>query len=156
MFIFSKSLRAYCISTLGKHQPKALPCNGTYEQALIDAAGKDAEGVLATFGGIPPKQLKDVGKAWYDSYKKKYNAEPEAYAAYGYEAAKVVLNSIGKVCKNDRVAIRDVVLATKNYKGILGTWSFDANGDTTLTAMSGNTVKSNKWEFVTLLDAKAK
>lgn len=135
---------------------KFMSPDGTYEQALIDAAGKDAEGVLATFGGIPPKQLTGAGKAWYDSYKKKFNSEPEAYAAYGYEAAKVVLNGIGKVCKNDRAAIRDAVLGTKDYKGILGTWSFDANGDTTLTTMSGNTVKGGKWEFVTVLDAKAK
>lgn len=135
---------------------KFMSPDGTYEQALIDAAGKDAEGVLATFGGVPPKQLTGAGKAWYDSYKKKFNAEPEAYAAYGYEAAKVVLTGIGKVCKNDRAAIRDAILGTKDYKGILGTWSFDTNGDTTLTTMSGNTVKSSKWEFVTVLDAKAK
>ncbi|WP_233787303.1 branched-chain amino acid ABC transporter substrate-binding protein [Dulcicalothrix desertica] len=135
---------------------KFMSPDGTYEQALIDAAGKDAEGVLATFGGVPPKQLTGAGKTWYDSYKKKYNIEPEAYAAYGYEAARVVINTINKVCKNDRVAIRDAVLGTKNYQGILGTWSFDANGDTSLTAMSGNTVKNNKWEFVTVLDAKAK
>ncbi|BDA72177.1 putative periplasmic binding protein of ABC transporter [Calothrix sp. PCC 7716] len=141
---------------MAQDKVKFMSPDGTYEQALIDAAGKDAEGVLATFGGIPPKQLTGAGKAWYDSYKKKFNAEPEAYAAYGYEAAKVVINGIGKVCKNDRAAIRDAVLGTKDYQGILGTWSFDANGDTTLTTMSGNTVKNSKWEFVTLLDAKAK
>lgn len=130
--------------------------DGIFEQALIDAAGKDAEGVLATFGGIPPKQLTGAGKAWYDSYKKKFNSEPEAYAAYGYEAAKVVINGIGKVCKSDREAIRAAVMGTKDYEGILGKWSFDANGDTTLTAMSGNAVKNGKWEFVTVLDAAKK
>jgi branched-chain amino acid transport system substrate-binding protein len=135
---------------------KFMSPDGTYEQALIDAAGKDAEGVYATFGGIPPKELKGAGKTWYDSYKKKFSAEPEAYAAYGYEAAKVAVNGISKVCKNDRVAIRDAVLGTKNFQGILGNWSFDANGDTTLTTMSGNTVKGGKWQFVTLLEAKAK
>jgi branched-chain amino acid transport system substrate-binding protein len=29
----------------------------------------------------------------------KYNAEPEAYAAYAYEAAKVAIGAINKVCK---------------------------------------------------------
>ncbi len=130
--------------------------DGTYEQALIDAAGKDAEGVFATFGGVPPKQLTGAGKAWYDSYKKKFNSEPEAYAAYGYESAKVVINAIGKVCKSDREAVRAAVMGTKDYEGILGKWSFDANGDTTLTSMSGNSVKAGKWEFVTVLDAAKK
>jgi branched-chain amino acid transport system substrate-binding protein len=44
-------------------------------------------------------------------------------------------------------------MATKDFKGVLGTWSFDQNGDTTLTTMSGNTVKNGKWEFVTTLKA---
>lgn len=127
--------------------------DGTYEQALIDAAGKDAEGVLATFGGIPPAKLTGTGQQWYESYKTQFNAEPEAYAAYGYESAKVLIGAINQVCKNDRDAIRAAVLNTKNLNGVLGQWSFDANGDTSLKVMSGNTVKDGKWEFVTQLQA---
>ena len=128
--------------------------DGIFEKALIDAAGKDAEGVYATFGGVPGKQLKGLGQKWYESYKKKYNAEPEAYAAYGYESAKVIVDAINQVCKNDRAAIRDAVLNTKNFNGVLGNWSFDQNGDTTLTTLSGNVVKNGKWEFVTVLKAE--
>jgi branched-chain amino acid transport system substrate-binding protein len=128
--------------------------DGIYEQALIDAGGKDAEGVYATFGGVPAKELTGTGKTWYENYKAKYKAEPEAYAAYGYEAAKVVIDGINKACKNDRAAIRDAVMATKDYNGVLGTWSFDANGDTSLSTMSGNVVKNGKWEFVQKLGTK--
>lgn len=128
--------------------------DGTFEQALIDAAGKDAEGYYATFGGLPGKELTGAGKTWYEAYKAKYNAEPEAYAAYGYEAAKVVIDAIDKVCKNDRAAIRDAVMDTKDFKGVLGTWSFDANGDTSLTTMSGNVVKNGKFEFASVLKAE--
>lgn len=127
--------------------------DGTFEQALIDAAGKDAEGFYATFGGVPAKELTGSGKTWYESYKKKYNAEPEAYASYGYESAKVVVDAINKACKADRAAIRDAVMSTKDFKGVLGTWSFDANGDTSLTKLSGNEVKDGKWSFVKVLQA---
>jgi branched-chain amino acid transport system substrate-binding protein len=136
-------------------QVKFMGPDGMFEKALIDAAGKDAEGVYATFGGVPAKQLQGAGQKWYDSYKKKFNnQEPEAYAAYGYEAAKIVVDAINKVCKNDRAAIREAVMNTKNFNGVLGTWSFDENGDTTLTTMSGNIVKNGKWEFETVLKAK--
>jgi branched-chain amino acid transport system substrate-binding protein len=128
--------------------------DGIYEKALIDAVGKDAEGVYATFGGVPAKELKGSGQKWYESYKKKYNSEPEAYAAYGYESAKVIVNAINQVCKNDRDAIRQAVLNTKDFNGVLGTWSFDQNGDTTLTTLSGNVVKNGKWEFVSVLKAQ--
>ena len=131
--------------------------DGIFEQAFIDAAGKDAaEGVYVTFGGVPPAKLEGEGKKWYDTYKSKFNAEPEAYAAYGYEAAKVAVAAINKSCANpsDRKAIRDAVFATKDYKGVLGTWSFDENGDTTLTDMSGSQVKAGKFEFVGTLKAQ--
>jgi len=128
--------------------------DGIYEQALVDAAGKDADGVYATFGGVPGKELQGDGKIWYDNYKAKYNTEPEAYAAYGYESAKVIVKGINAVCKNDRAAIREAVMGTKDFQGLLGTWSFDANGDTTITTMSGNIVKDGKFEFVSVLKAE--
>jgi len=127
--------------------------DGIFEQAFIDAAGKDGEGAYATFGGVPGKELKGAGKTWYENYKKTYNIEPEAYASYGYEAGKAVISGINKVCKNDRGAIRDAVMNTKDFKGLLGTWSFDPNGDTTLTTLSGNQVKNGKWSFVNVLKA---
>lgn len=135
-------------------QVKIMGPDGTFEQALIDAAGKDAEGYYATFGGVPGAELTGAGKTWYENYKAKYNAEPEAYAAYGYEAANVIYDAINQVCKNDRVAIRDAVMGTKDFKGVLGTWSFDANGDTSLSTMSGNVVKNGKFEFATVLKAQ--
>lgn len=135
-------------------QVKMMGPDGTFEQALIDAAGKDAEGYYATFGGVPGAELTGAGKTWYENYKAKYNAEPEAYAAYGYESAKVIYDAINQVCKNDRAAIRDAVMGTKDFQGVLGTWSFDSNGDTSLSTMSGNVVKNGKFEFATVLKAE--
>lgn len=139
---------------VGMTDVKFMGPDGINEQALIDAAGKDAEGVYATFGGVPPKEMTGKGKEWYDEYKAKFNSEPEPYAAYGYEAAKVVLQAIDEVCEPDRNAVREAVLATKDFPGLLGTWSFDENGDTTSTTMSGSIVKDGKWEFAETLQAK--
>ncbi len=133
---------------------KIMGPDGIFETEFINAAGKDAaEGVYVTFGGVPPDKLTGDGKTWYEAYKKKFNAEPEAYAAYGYDAAKILIAAINKSCATptDRKAIRDAVFATKDYKGVLGTYSFDENGDTTLTDMSGQQVKSGKFEFVSNL-----
>lgn len=139
---------------VGMTDVKFMGPDGTQEQALIDAAGKDAEGVYSTFGGIPPKELTGKGKEWYDAYKAKYNAEPEAYAAYGYEATQVALAAIGEVCEPNRDAIRQAALETTDFPGLLGTWSFDENGDTSSTRMSGSIVKDGKWTFAETLDAK--
>ncbi|MEO7911457.1 MAG: ABC transporter substrate-binding protein, partial [Roseiflexaceae bacterium] len=86
------------------------------------------------------------GKEWYDAYKAKFSSEPEVYAVYGYEAVNVALNAINQVCKKDRAAVLDAVFATKDFDGVLGKWSFDANGDTSLTGMSGVQVKGGKFD----------
>jgi branched-chain amino acid transport system substrate-binding protein len=127
---------------------KLMGPDGIFEDAFIEAAGADiAEGTYITFGGVPPEKLEGKAAEWYTAYKAKFNSEPEAYAVYGYEAANVALAAINKVCAKDREAILDAVFATKDFDGVLGTWSFDANGDTSLSTLSGNIIKGGKFEF---------
>lgn len=128
--------------------------DGCFEQAFIDSAGGQAlnDRAYITFGGVPPQKLEGKGKQFYEGYKKRYGTEPEAYSVYAYDAAKVVLNAIEKAGKKDRAAIIEILAATKGFDGALGTWSFDENGDTTLTAMSGNVVKEGKFAFDRILN----
>jgi len=132
---------------------KFMAPDGCFEDAFISSAG--AENVnnraLLTFGGLPAEQLSGKGKVFVQNYKTKYGKEPEAYAAYGYECGKVALEAIRRAGKKDREAIRIAGTTLKNFDGVLGKWSFDKNGDTTLRTMSGNTVKDGKFAFVTVL-----
>lgn len=127
--------------------------DGCFETAFIESAGKDnLEGMTyVTFGGLPGNQLTGKGKEFYENYRKKYGIEPESYAAYSYEATKVALAAIEKVGKKDRAAIIAEVAKTKDFQGVLGLWSFDQNGDTSLKTMSGNIVKDGKFEFSKIL-----
>lgn len=124
-----------------------------FEKAFIEGAGADNVNgkTYCTFGGVPPEKLTGKGAEFYANYKKRFNAEPEGYAVYGYEAAKVLLDAIGRAGKKDRAAILAAVAATKDFSGALGTWSFDANGDTTIRTMSGNAIEDGKFVFVKLL-----
>ncbi|HEX9114548.1 MAG TPA: branched-chain amino acid ABC transporter substrate-binding protein [Anaerolineae bacterium] len=131
--------------TLG-NDVKLMGPDGIFEQAFIDAAGPAAEGTYITFGGVPPSKLTGSGAQWYQKYKQEYNAEPEAYAGYGYESMKVALDAIQRAGKADRAAIRDAVFGTRNFNGVLGTWSFSDTGDTSLTQMSGRQVKNGAFD----------
>ncbi len=114
--------------------------DGCYEKAFIEGAGADLFKDLtcyATVGGKDPSLLKGAGAEFVKKYKEKFGKAPEAYAAYGYEAAKVFLEAAKKVGKKDREEIRKAVLETKDFdKGVLGKWSFDADGDTTLQELT--------------------
>jgi branched-chain amino acid transport system substrate-binding protein len=127
--------------------------DGCFENSFIESAGRDAvEGsTYITFGGVPASQLAGKGRLFYEQYRKRYGIEPESYAAYGYEAAQVVLHGIRTAATADRKSIVQAVAAIRDFDGVLGRWSFDSEGDTTLKTISGNSVKSGVFTFEKLL-----
>ena len=66
----------------------------------------------------------------------------------------VALAAIDKAGTKDRAAILTAISETKDFQGALGTWSFDANGDTTLTDIRGFKVVGGKWVFQKYLKVK--
>ena len=73
---------------------KLMGPDGIFEQAFLDAAGPAGQRLVHHLRGVPPSKLTGAGAAWYTKYKQLYNAEPEAYAGYGYESMKVALAGI--------------------------------------------------------------
>jgi len=131
--------------------------DGIYEEAFLDAALDAAEGTYLTFGGTTSDQYTGAAATWRDAFAAKGNAI-EVYTIYGYEAANVVLAAIEKASKGGastvaalRAATIDQLLATKDFVGVLGTWSFDANGDTSNTLFSGTVVENGAFKFEKVL-----
>jgi branched-chain amino acid transport system substrate-binding protein len=131
--------------------PMMVP-DGCYEQAFIDAAGAEVLNgrVYATIGGYDPTQMLAAGGSGAE-YVKKYQATfgkmPEAYAVYGYESAKVFLETVKKLGQKDREAIRKAVLETKDFAaGALGKWSFDADGDTSIKVLTISKIENGAFK----------
>jgi branched-chain amino acid transport system substrate-binding protein len=75
------------------------------------------------------------GEQFLNAYKAKYGgASPDPYAIYGYEAMKLGLDTIKSLGAqgNSKSAVLAALFATKARASVLGTYGFDANGDTTL------------------------
>jgi branched-chain amino acid transport system substrate-binding protein len=133
---------------------KLMVPDACYEDAFIRAAGAENlnDRCYVTFGGLPPEKLQGPGRAFVEKYESRYKGKPEGYAIYGYEAAKVALAAIARAGVKDRAAILKACLEIRDFdQGALGTWSFDAHGDTTLKTISGNIVHDGRFEFVKLL-----
>jgi branched-chain amino acid transport system substrate-binding protein len=137
----------------GGFEGKLMVPDGCVEKAFIEAAGAENlnDRAYATFGGLPAKEMTGKGAEFVQKYEARFHSEPEVYAIYGYECAKVALDAIARAGKKDRAAILDAVSQTKDFQGGLGTWSFDENGDTTLRVMSGQIVRNGAFEFVARL-----
>ena len=129
--------------------------DGCLEQVFIESAGAaNLEGrCFVTFGGLPPEKLVGKGSEFVARYRERYGELPEAYAVYGYEAMGVALRAIRDAGKKDRRAIADAALALRDYDGALGSWSFDANGDTTMRTLTVSGVRDGQFVFEAVLDA---
>ena len=60
------------------------------------------------------------------------NRNPDPYAIYGFEAMALALDAIERSKSGDRDDIMRALLHTTRRRSVLGTYSIDRNGDTTL------------------------
>jgi len=131
--------------------------DGIFVDELISQGGDSVEGIYVTFGGIPPEKLGAAGQEFIDKYEQNYDDDVQPYTAYAYEAANVMLDAIERASKEaggvpDRQAVVEQVFATEDYKGVLGTWSFDDEGDTTLTTLSVQEIQDAEFKLDRTLD----
>ncbi len=86
------------------------------------------------------------GKDFLAAYQAKYNvSSPDPYAIYGYAVMQLALNTIKNLGAqgNSKSAILSALFADKSVQSVLGTYGFDANGDTTLKSYGVYKVGSN-------------
>jgi branched-chain amino acid transport system substrate-binding protein len=91
----------------------------------LNLAKEMAVGLLTVVDFTPgtPEILK-----YAEAYKKEYNEEYDSTSAWTYDGLNILVAAIKKGGE-DRAKIREAILATQGYKGVLGTFSFTPNGD---------------------------
>ncbi len=143
------------VSIMGDNtKVKYMGPDGIQTQAFIDGAGATvAEGAYASVAGLAPANYTAAGQSFLKAYEAKYGKLTEPYAIYGYESMNVLLAAIESICTAggnpaDRATVTKAVFATKDFPGVLGTWSFDQNGDTTLTDMTVYQVQNGAYNAV--------
>lgn len=97
--------------------------------SFLNVAG--ADGDPNTYMTVASSYLIPDQAKFASDYKAAYGAEPGAYSASGYACAQIYLQALKAVGSADREKIRAYVTTTSNkFDTVLGTISFDANGDT--------------------------
>jgi branched-chain amino acid transport system substrate-binding protein len=91
-----------------------------------------------TFIGSPvlaPRLYPASAQAVLAEYDKRFGASGEPYVLYGYEAMSVVLSAIRSAGANgdDRQAVIDKFFATHDRHSVLGVYSMQPSGETTLS-----------------------
>ncbi|MDA0169610.1 branched-chain amino acid ABC transporter substrate-binding protein [Solirubrobacter taibaiensis] len=127
--------------------------DGVCESGFVDPAkGGVPADVAARFKctspTLPTSELPPEGQKFFDDYGAKYgDSAPDPYSIYGYEAMKLALDAIERSKTGEKADVLKALFATKDRQSVLGTYSIDGNGDTSLTDMAIETVENSQLKF---------
>jgi branched-chain amino acid transport system substrate-binding protein len=108
--------------------------DGFTQQSTITEAGVDnAKGMYMSVAGVPTSKLTGEGKTFITAFQKELGSEKvDPYAAYGGQAAEVLVKAIETAGAADRAKVIDALKNTNVTNGILGSFKINKNGDPTL------------------------
>ena len=85
-------------------------------------------------------------KRFIQEYERTYDEKPRPLARYGYEAMRLVLDAIGRSGDDRRADVIHALFDTRDRASVLGSYSIDANGDTTLASYGIGSIVDGKVE----------
>jgi branched-chain amino acid transport system substrate-binding protein len=90
---------------------------------------------------LHPFAYPQAGKDFFNRFQARFGRGPEPYAIYGYEAMALALDALARG-GNTRAGAITALFATRDRASVLGTYSIDENGDTTLADYGGYRVSA--------------
>lgn len=115
------------------------------DDEFVKLAGPAAEGATAAYFFDPNK----TDKAWVDfvaRFQKRYGLNPDIYAGYGYDGARMLIDGIKQAGPN-RYRIRDVMSDIQNYTGVTGYMRFDGRLDNVASVVLAR-CKGGRWQIM--------
>ncbi len=105
---------------------KYLGSPSSQAEDALNLSREAAEGILAVADFVPGHN--EANRKFGAEYRKEYNEEYDTVQSWPYDGLNILVNAI-KTGGEDRPKIREAILATQGYHGVLGTFSFTPNGD---------------------------
>ena len=102
--------------------------NGFNSPEVIEIAGDAADGLIVATPWYGEKDDPKV-KEFVSNFEKEYGKKPDQFAAQAYDALYIMAEALKNAGEADRDALRDALAEVKDFKGILGNFSFDEEGD---------------------------
>jgi branched-chain amino acid transport system substrate-binding protein len=114
-----------------------------------------AQKVTLTVATLSPDEYPPEGQEFFDAFTEKYNEpNPNPYAIYGYEAMRLALDAIERSGTGEKADILAALFDTQERASVLGTYSIDENGDTTLTDYGVYAIEDGELVFDRTIEAQ--
>jgi len=120
---------------LGPGAPILAPDGFNEPAALVEGAGMRAEGVIITIAAIPTRKLPPAGARFARDFEHRFGALPCCYSVYTAQATHALLDAIA-ASDGSRAGVLRNLFHTHVRNGLLGDFTIDRYGDTTLTQIA--------------------
>ncbi len=107
-----------------------LGCDGFDSPTLLDLAGAEALNNVYFSNHYSSLDQDPTVVKFIEAFKAKYNKEPNAFHALGYDAAMFLADAIKRSEKVTGEAIKNALESTDNFNGVTGSFSIDENHNT--------------------------
>jgi len=114
---------------------------------FLDVGKAAVEGAVFSTFFATEVPITETSKVFLDAYRQKYNKEPAAVTALGFDGYLVARAAIEKAQSLDKVKIRDEIAKTANFPGAAGMITLDAEGDAVKSAVI-KTVKDGTFSYL--------
>jgi len=120
--------------------------DGWDSPSLVEVAGEAMEGNYFSNHFSAEDQSPAV-QNFLARFKAKYNEEPDAMAALGYDSAMLLFDAIKRAGSTDGEPLRQAIASTKNFPGVTGTISLDEKRNANKPAVMLE-IKDGKFRYV--------
>src|SRR5262245_3043979 len=119
--IFAKQLRQLGVSVQWVSSPTG---------ATVTARTLAGEALHGTYAVVDfNADANEAARAFTRLYTERFGIPPDNFASWSYDALHILVLAMNNAKSTEPEAIRNAILAIKGYKGLEGTYEFDANGD---------------------------
>lgn len=127
------------------------------DEAFLRELPTDVESRMrVTTSTLPERLLPRRARTFRERFRTAFGRQPAPEALQAYETASAVLHAIRSAGTrgNNRQAVTDAFLAIRNRDSVLGRYSIDRFGDTSLSTYAGNRVRSSRFVLDKVLEVR--
>jgi branched-chain amino acid transport system substrate-binding protein len=120
--------------------------DGWDSPSLVDVAGAAMEGNFFS-NHFSAEDTSPAVQNFLVKFKAKYNEDPDAMAALGYDATNLLFDAIKRAGSTESAGLRTAIASTKNFPGVTGSITLDEKRNASKPAVI-LVVKDGKFRYV--------